>query len=168
MPRLEPNYAPKAFRLTADGYGRIPFPKDLAGQIPWLNGEGPIDAWLLVLPSGQFRLLREEDVQADPDLESIRAFIFEERPGEPSEPSSAQAADLAALPVRLLKTTLRRHGSSWRIRMPAILEIFAPGDCDRNDFIALFSHDGYWDIWYTAAFRRAALGPLPAAMRSKN
>ena len=167
MKPSDPSDAPLAFRLTADGFGRLPLPKDLARQIPWLKGDEAIDAWLFLLPPGRFRLLNEEEVLADPDLESIRAFIQGDRSEYPSEPSSAQPPDLASLPVRLLKTTLRRHGPSWRIWMPAITEIFAPAYCDRNDFIVSLAPDGYWELWFTEAFRQAALGPLPAAMRNK-
>jgi hypothetical protein len=139
----------------------------LTSQIPWLKGDAPIDAWLLLISTGRFRLLNEGHVSADPDLESIRALILGERPAQQGEPTSAQPDDLAALPVRLLKSTFRRHGSSWRISVPVMFEVFAPVNSDRNDFVALLTSDGYWEIWYTDALRLAALGPLPAAMRSR-
>ena|ERR1039458_7067579 len=168
MPSIDRSDAPVAIRLTADGYGRLPLPKNLAIQIPWLKGKEPIGAWLLLISLGRFRLLKNEEVQSDPDLAPVRDFLLGEQLGERCEPSSAEPSDLASLPVRLLRILLRPHGSSWRLSIPPIMEIFAPANCDRNDLTALFSPDGYLDIWYTEALRHAALGPLPAAMRGRN
>jgi hypothetical protein len=156
-------------RFRGDGLGRIPLPKELSSQISWLeNSIGAVQAWLYLVSDGRFRLLSTEEVEGDEILEQIRVIVLPDGAIERGEPSSAETPDMAALAGKLVPVTLRGSvRSSWRFSIPPLMDIFAPARSDTNDFVAVLSHDGYWEIWYTEAFKQAALGPLPAVLRSR-
>jgi hypothetical protein len=159
---------PGRIRFRGDGLGRIQLPKELSSQISWLQRSAEaVQAWLYLVSDGRFRLLSMEEVEGDEILEQIRAIVLPGTTIEPGDPSSAEPPDMAALPGKLLPVTLRGSGqSSWRFSIPPLMDVFAPSRSDTNDFVAVFSREGYWEIWYTEAFKQAALGPLPAFLRS--
>ena len=160
---------PDPVRFRGDGLGRIQLPKELSSQIPWLqvNAE-TVQAWLFLVSDGGFRLLSTEEVKGDEILESIRLIAGQEMATERAEPSSTETSDFVPLAGKLLSITLQRtRQSSWRFSIPPLVEIFAPPYSDQNEFVALFSQEGYWEIWYTEAFKRAALGPIPRSLRRR-
>lgn len=123
---------------------------------------------MFLVPTGGFRLLSTEDVNGDEILESIREIAGQQMTGERAEPSSTETSDLVPLAGKLLPVILQRtHQSSWRFWIPPLMEIFAPAYSDQNDFVALYSQEGYWEIWYTEAFKRAVLAPTPKSLRSR-
>lgn len=160
---------PGKIRFRGDGFGRIQLPKELSSQIPWLQkSTQAVQAWLYLISDGRFRLLSMDEVEGDEILEQIRAVVLPATTIERGEPSSAETPDMAALAGKLFHVTLRASGqSSWRFSIPPLMDVFAPSRSDTNDFVALFSFDGYWEIWYTEAFKQAALGPLPTLLRSR-
>lgn len=164
-----PSGKPDPVRFRGDGLGRIQLPKELSSQIPWLQENGDtVQAWLFLVSDGGFRLLSTEEVKGDEILESIRVNAGQEMTSERAEPSSTETSDLAPLAGKLLSITLlRTRQSSWRFSIPPLMEIFAPPYSDQNEFVALFSQEGYWEIWYKEAFKRAALGPIPRSLRSR-
>jgi hypothetical protein len=167
--KAEPLGQPNSMRFRGDGVGRIPLPKDLSSRIEWLAGTDSVPAWLLLLSEGRFRLLSASEIEEDEILRSIRVLAHPDEPVVRAEPSFAEPADVAALKGKLLAITLRPHGQShslWRFSIPDLMETSAPLRCDPNDFVAAF-REGYWEIWYTEAFKQAALGPLPALLRAR-
>lgn len=160
-----PSRKPDPIRFRGDGFGRITLPKDLCTQISWLSGEQPIDAWLLLLSDGRFGLLSKEEAEADSALDRLRVIALSGEATEKAEPSSAVSPEEAALVAKLMPITLKPRGQVWRFSIPSIMEIFAPPSSDLLDFLAIWSDDGYWEIWYTETFKRAALGPIPRSLR---
>jgi hypothetical protein len=160
---------PGKMTFRGDGLGRIQLPTDLTSQISWLQERTEsIQAWLFLVSDGGFRLLSTQEVESDEILKSIRAIIVQERTTERAEPSSTDTSDLAPLAAKLFPITLQQtRQSSWRFSVPPLMDIFAPPYSNQNDFVAVLSHEGYWEIWYTEAFKRAALGPVPASLRSR-
>jgi hypothetical protein len=157
---------PRSMKLRGDGFGRIPLPKDLCAQVPWLNGNDPIPGWLLLLSEGRFRLLSTEQVKRDDQLEILRNTALQEITPENGEPSEAEPAEIAAQTAKLFQIELRPHqSSSWRFAIPREMEIFSPPGPDSGFFVAAFSREGYWEIWYLESYKQAGLGPVPAAIR---
>jgi hypothetical protein len=159
---------PNPIRFRGDGFGRITLPKDLCTQIGWLRGEEPIDAWLLLLSDGRFGLLSKEEAEADSALDRLRAIALSGEATEKAEPSSAVPPEEAALVAKLTPITLKPRGQVWRFSIPSIMEIFAPPNSNLLDLLAIWSNDGYWELWYVEAFKRAALGPLPQPLRRRD
>jgi hypothetical protein len=141
---------------TADAYNRITLPKHFSDRISWLTGTD-VQAWLLLLASGRYRLLSDEQVQSDPQLEPVRILIVEGTPAIAAEPSHWQNLKDAAVVARLVPISLTHSKQRWRISFPRELKALAPPDCDGKAFSALLSLDGYFEIWYTDVLRRAAI-----------
>lgn len=140
---------------------RITLPKHFSDLVPWAaSTDGR--AWLLLLESGRYRLLSDEQVQGDPRLEPVRLLILEGKPIAVSEPTYARDLRDDAIVARLVPIAVAMHRKSgrWRISLPRELEAFEPPDCGQRKFSVLFSLEGYLEIWYTDVLRRAAFLPL--------
>jgi hypothetical protein len=148
----------------SDASNRIDLPKNFSACIPWIRGQEKIPAWLLLLSAGRFRLLSDEEVKNDPQLGPVRSLISEGASAitdeHTSEPTFSEEVGRAALVARLLPTEVFPHGQGWRITFPKAFRVFAPDDCDKRDFMILFSLEGYGEIWYTNVLRKAAVLPL--------
>jgi hypothetical protein len=119
-----------------------------------------VQAWLLLLAPGRYRLLSDEQVQDDPQLEPVRLLILEGKPAVVSEPTYSKDLKEEAIVARLVPIAVAQHkqNQSWRISLPReLLRAFAPPDCgDPKAFSILLSLEGYWEIWYTDVLRRTA------------
>ena len=140
---------------------RITLPKHFSAHVPWESGTDG-RAWLLLLESGRYRLLSDDQVQGDPRLEHIRLLILEGKAAVVGQPTCAKDPEDEAIVARLVPVAVALHKPSqrWRISLPRELEAFEPPDCDPKKFSVLFSLEGYFEIWYTDLLRRAALLPL--------
>jgi len=141
---------------------RITLPKHVSDQIPWMTGTN-VQAWLLILPPGRYRLLSDEQVQNCPQLEPVRLLILEGKPPVVCEPTYTKDLKDEAMVARLVPIAVAQHKQSqrWRISFPReLLKEFAPTDCgDPKAFSVLLSLEGYWEIWYTDVLRRALAPP---------
>ena len=147
--------------VTADTDHRINL-QQLSDHMPWLSGTQTLDAWLLLVELGQYRLLQDDQVQNDPLLAPVRLLILEGRFGEPVS-SHAEQQSRTALVARLVPTTIKppdRGGAGWRLLFPRALDVFAPADCDKSAFSILFTLEGFWEIWYTDVLRKVGVFPL--------
>jgi hypothetical protein len=147
--------------LTIDVNNRIVLPKHMTDRIGWLGGSGPAKAWLLLISAGRYRLLSDEAVQADPRLEPLRFLIVEGKPEILEEPTYAKEPNTAALVARLVPISITPPKPAWRFSKPKFMEIFAPTDCDPNDFTVFLSVEGYWEIWHTDKLQSAVSVPFP-------
>jgi hypothetical protein len=140
---------------------RITLPKHFSHLVPW-SASTDGQAWLLLLESGRYRLLSDEQVQADPRLEPVRLLILEGKPTVLSEPTHTKDLKGDAIVARLVPIAVALHKKSqrWRISLPKELGAFEPPDCGPGKFSVLFSLEGYLEIWYTDVLRRAASVPL--------
>jgi hypothetical protein len=151
-----------AATVTVIADDRITLPTHLAGRLPWLSGNESIEGWLLLVAEGRYRLLSNQQVQSDPQLEAIHAHVTGKKSLAGDEPTSAQEATKAAMVVRLIPIKVNPHGSGWRISTPKLFRAFAPPGCSAKDFTVFGALDGYLEIWYTDVLRKAASVPLPA------
>lgn len=156
-----PNEPLVPVHTSLDPDKRITLPKHVSDRIPWMAGTS-VQAWLLLLAPGRYRLLSDEQVQDNPQLESVRLLILEGTVAVVTDPTYAEDLRDAAIVARLVPIAVALHKQSqgWRISWPKELKAFVPPDCDPKAFSVLFSLDGYWEIWYTDVLRRAAI-PLP-------
>jgi len=143
--------------ITADISNRITLPKNFSDRIPWMRGTESLQAWLWLVTLGRYRLLSDEQVQSDPQLEPVRSLILEGKSTAAAEPTHAEEPSRAAIVARLAPTAISPPGPGWRISLPKLFDMFVPPDCDQKAFTILFSLEGYWEIWYTDILRRAAL-----------
>jgi hypothetical protein len=148
------------FRLIADGFDRLALPKQLSSRIPWLSGDQPLKAWLVLISAGRYRLLSDDQVGENPHFESLRSLIMGTSAGGASDPAIAQEDARSALTARLLSVVVSPPKPAWRVSLPKAIKIFEPPNCDTNDFTILLAADGHWEIWYTDVLRAAAFLPL--------
>ena len=149
------------FHTTADTSNRITLPRHFSEKITWLQGKEPLRGWLLLVDLGRFRLLSDQQVQNDPQLEPVRFLILEGKPPEELEPTTrAEKMERAAFIARLQPATLTPPPPGWRLAFPRTFDIFRPADCDERTFSVFLSLEGFWEIWHTDVLRRAGTLPL--------
>lgn len=152
-------YDPVVAHLRSDAANRITLPKHFSDRAPF-QGTKSFEAWLLLLSPGRYRLLTDEQVQSDLQLDSVRSLVLEGKSPAPTEPTLAEEPARAAIVARLLPTAISPQGPNWRISFPKAFDPFVPPECDPKEFSILLSLEGYWEIWYRDMLRRAVLLPL--------
>jgi len=150
----------------ADASNRIALPKHLSDRVSWIRGTESLQAWILLLTLGRYRLLSDGQVQSDPQLEPVRSLILEGTPAGASEPTHAEEPRCAAIVARLVPTLIAPPGPGWRISFPKAFDVFVPAGCDRKAFSILLSLEGYLELWYTDVLRKAAVLPLDSEQSS--
>ncbi len=147
---------------TADVSNRIVVPKDISDRASWMRGTQALSAWILLVEPGRFRLLSDDEVESDPQLEPIRSLLSQGAAAVVNEPTRSEKLHLAAKVVRLAPVSIAHSKSGWRVPFPRAFDKFAPFDCDRKAFSILFSLEGYLELWYTDVLRKAVSLPLDA------
>ena len=107
---------------------------------------------MFVLEPGRNRLLSDENVQNDPQLEPVR--LLQEQTVAPSRPSQAKPLRDAAIIAQLISVTIDLHRGSWRILIPEEMAALAPPDVNPRD-LSILMPEGYIEIWYRDVLRRA-------------
>jgi hypothetical protein len=145
---------------TADASNRILVPKNFSDRVSWMQGTQTLEGWILLIEPGRFRLLSDEEVTRDPQLEPIRSLALEGKSAVGNEPTRAEELKLAAMVARLVPISIAHSALGWRVAFPKVFNKFAPSECNRKAFSILFSLEGYLEIWYTDVLRRAVSLPL--------
>lgn len=136
---------------------RINLPMRFCKRLEWLVGE-KVDAWLYLIEPGRYRLLSDQDVENDPQLEAIRARILHEGTPARSRPSQAKPIRAAADIARLVAITIDHHKGSWRLPWGEEFALFAPANCSPRN-ISVLMPQGHLEIWYTEVLRKALESP---------
>jgi len=152
MPRHSPSAKVAKIKVTPDN--RMTLPKPFCDALPWLVGKSETDAWLYLVEPGRYRLLSDEDIENDPDLQPVRAAMLQEKPDVRALPSHATEMRDAAMPIRLVPITIELHKGSYRTPYVEELAVLAPRYCDPRD-LSILMPEGYLEIWYTDALLRA-------------
>jgi len=153
-----PNDALVPAHMSVSIDNRITITKPFSDRLAWITGT-EVQAWLFLLEPGRYRLLSDEDVQNDPQLEPVRVLILQEKPVVATEASYAENSRDAAIVARLIPITIRFHKGSWRIPFAEERRALAPPDCNPRAISFLFSPEGFVEIWYTDVLRRALTPP---------
>jgi hypothetical protein len=139
---------------TADFANRIALTKDFADFLQ-LDARETGTLWLYLVQPGRFRILFEDQVNADSQLESIRALLVQGRAFDAKEASEAESLARAAMVVKLLPASISPPPPRWRISFPKGFDPFVPKECDPKAFSILLSPEGYVEVWYTDVLRKA-------------
>jgi TIR domain-containing protein len=150
------NLVPVSVRLDASN--RLFIPKVFSDRIGWLYGNEPKDGWLLLLRSGRFRLLSDEQVKSNHFLASIREWILGGKPFD-SVSISADADEFAVLPLQLLPVRIVLGHSGWRVTIPRVLSILVE-EKDAKDVVIILA-GGFIEFWFKEALRNAMAGSQP-------
>lgn len=148
---------PLAVHLQVPLDSRVTLPKSFCQRLEWIVGK-EVEAWLYLVEPGRYRLLSDQDAEADPQLEAIRARILQESPVMRGQPSHAKQTRDAADIARLIPITIDSHKGSWRIPFGEELASLAPTDCNPRT-LSMLMPDGYLEIWYTDVLRKALDAP---------
>jgi len=136
---------------------RVTLPKQFCDRFAWITGK-EIQAWLFLPQLGRYRLLSDDDVENDPQLEPLRLLILQEKPAAPTQPSHAKEIGDAAAVARLIPITIDLHKGSWRILFAEEWAALAPPDTNPRA-LSILIPEGYMEIWYTDVLRRALAPP---------
>lgn len=137
---------------------RVSIPKHFSDRLEWIKG-AEVQAWLLLIEPGRYRLLSEEDVQSDPQLDPIRLLIIQEKQTTTTPASYAERSSDAAIVARLFPITIKLHTGSWRLPFAEEWRALAPPDSSPRSISFLFTPEGFLEIWYTDVLRRALTPP---------
>jgi hypothetical protein len=140
--------------VTFDPDGnRLQLPKHLSDRLVWLTGSETIAAWIWAVSPGRYRLLSDEQVQLESNLDILRSIIVTQQLTPSAGPTVAKNNNEAAVVATLIPTQLKFQRSYWRLSFPDVLEEFIPLGCDEKKLSFLVSIEGYLEIWYTHTLR---------------
>jgi hypothetical protein len=130
-------------------------PEGIAKHLAWLKGDQTIDAWLLLIKPGRYRLLSAGDVGKSDSLHELAERINNPENDDASrEPFEAESDEVAALVLRLIPTHLSPKGPGWRLTLPRNSPLL--GNLDDGVRVTLLFSEGYLELWM-ADFRDKAL-----------
>src|ERR1019366_4396129 len=113
---------------TTENASRIALPKHAPDHIPWLRGSEAVHVWLWLVTPGRYRLLTDEQVQGDPQLEPIRARVLQGISATATEVTRAEEPTRAVSVARLSPTTIApppsASGPGWRVAFPRSFDPF--------------------------------------------
>ncbi len=142
--------------VTLDPEGRrIAIPKQFADRILPNTTAGTANFWLWFVSPGQYRLLSDDQVGSDPQLESLRSIMDEEWSKPSAAATYAQPPEMTAMVARLVRVEIATSKSCRRLSLPIEFAPFVPADCEKRALTVVLSPEGFLEIWYTDALRRA-------------
>lgn len=144
--------------LAVDESYRVTIPQRFAKKVGWITGDRAIDAWMLVGSRVRVKLLSQAEVDTDP-----RIRYLQDRIAEASLPNESlvefQEDSLAVLPMRILRTEIRRRGRGWRLALPTAIAVMMRVQPAESDIAALFLSD-HVEFWTIEAYSAACSKPL--------
>lgn len=141
---------------TADG-NRLDLPRQFTDFLDWLKWTPNVvetDAWLLVVDSGRYRLVSDEQVSNDEKLAPIRLLLLEGPSENRADINFARTSPDSAQVACLIPIKVGPHKEEWRISWLVDLDALAPDDCDPDALSIMVSLEGYCEIWYTDLLRK--------------
>jgi hypothetical protein len=132
---------------------RISIPKHFSERFEWIKGT-EIEAWLFLIEPGRHRLLSDEDVQNDAQLDPIRLLIIHEHMRTGTAASYSERSNHAAVAATLFPTTMKLHTGGWRIPLADEWKALAPLDVNPRAISFLLAPEGYLELWFTDVLRR--------------
>ena len=139
---------------------RVNIGQDLVKSLPWIVGSETIEAWVLTLEAGRYRVI--------PNSEFPKSAVFAQilnamTPTSSGNPETALDPYLAVLPSRLVPVTISPPGSLWRLNLSNVPLIDATGE-EIKALITLLS-EGYLELWSPLRFAQAQNIPLHQLLR---
>jgi hypothetical protein len=150
----------KVSYAVIDERGRAILPVAFARQISWLGGAEPVDAWLLTIEPGRYRILSRQQVTEDEKLSRLTEPAIEQ-PGEACEPFESEPAERLVLQARLLPILFDPPPPAWRVTLS---NVPPPGSISKSDRVCVWFPEGYPEIWSTARLATAFAAPLESLL----
>jgi hypothetical protein len=136
---------------------RINLSQDLVKQVAWLKGKVGIDAWVLTLGPGRYRIIPHSQLEQNGEFKRVVERITSMQAGAPGEPFEPDSPESAALPSRLLQVTIS-PGASWRLNLSGVPLFDATGE-EIKVLVQVLS-DGYIELWSALRFAQAQTAPI--------
>jgi hypothetical protein len=124
-----------------------------------MTGVHALDGWLLVGSADRCRILSNNELDSDPELQKLQANITNEINTSSDSVLDFRAASLVALPLRLVPLEIKRYGPRWRFVIPQIVAVAMKIHPTESDVAALFL-DGHIELWTIEMLRAAFDHPL--------
>jgi hypothetical protein len=124
-----------------------------------MTGVHALDGWLLVWSADRCRILSNNELDSDPELQKLQANITNEINTSSDSVLDFRAASLVALPLRLVPLEIKRYGPRWRFVIPQIVAVAMKIHPTESDVAALFL-DGHIELWTIEMLRAAFDHPL--------
>jgi hypothetical protein len=144
--------------LAVDESYRVTIPQQFAKKTGWITGDQAIDAWLLVGSRDRVKLLSQAEVDTDAHVRDLRNRI-----AEASLPNESliefQEESLAVLPMRILRTEIRRRGRGRRLTLPMEVAVMMQVQPAGSKIAALFLSN-HIEFWTVEAYSAACSKPL--------
>lgn len=141
---------------------RITIGQHIVRELPWLTGAKGIEAWVLTLEPGRYRLIPSSDFETNQELKEIRERLLAVQAESLETVLEADSPDLAVLPSRLLPVTIS-PGSSWRLNLSSVPLLDATGK--EIELIILILRHGYMELWSALRFAEAQNTSLERYLR---
>jgi hypothetical protein len=138
---------------------RIKIPKSLLPLASWITGDQPVSAWLLVGSPGRCRLLSATEVDANPNLSSLRDRIATELNTPSNNALEFRDKTSVALAVRLVPVRITPPDPGWRLALPGLIAAIMQIRPGESEIAALFVH-GHIELWTIETLRAAVTTPL--------
>jgi hypothetical protein len=139
--------------------GRIGIPAHFAAATGWIQGAEDIEAFLVMLTLGRYRLISATEAREDQDLAVLKDRIESSSRDANGSALDFQEDSIATLAFRLINTNLSPSGAEWRLTLPPlvtqILRIHPKRGC-----ALLFMAGRYIEVWDTEVYRSSFKKPL--------
>ena len=143
------NAPPHPVAVQVDKAGRVRLHDVYAEQLAWLQGKDAVDAWMLVVEVGRYRLLSDKQVDESARLRAVAESVSRPQPPDPEiEPFQAEDSSSAALGARILRVRLSPRGPGWRLTLPKDpVGLFGRPAKNTDGIVYLLFSDGYLEFW---------------------
>jgi hypothetical protein len=137
---------------------RVTVGQDLVKEVPWLTGSDSIEAWILTLEPGRYRIIPKSDFETNRELKEIVERFTAIQLGTLETALEADSRELAVLPSRLLPVIISPPPPSWRLKLSSVPLFDATGE-EIKKFI-LMPRRGYVELWSARRFAHAQGTPI--------
>jgi hypothetical protein len=139
--------------------GRIGIPGHFATATGWIQGTEDIEAFLVMLTLGRYRLVSATEASEDSDFAALKDRIESSSRDVNSSALDFQEDSIATLGVRLIKTNLSPSGTEWRLTLPAVVTQILRTHPKRGSALLLMA-GRYIEVWDTEVYRASFNTPL--------
>jgi hypothetical protein len=140
--------------VRVDESNRIVLPPQFTARVDWIAGEQALDGWLLVGSADRCRILSNEELGSDSELQKLQARITDEINAPIESLLDFREVEATALPLRLAPIEIKRHSTRWRLVIPQVVAVAMKIQPAQSDLVTLFL-DGHIELWTVDTLRTA-------------
>ncbi|PYP93335.1 MAG: hypothetical protein DMG65_01495 [Candidatus Angelobacter sp. Gp1-AA117] len=147
---------------SAVASGRITIGQDLVRELSWLTGSGHIEARILTLEPGRYRIIPNSAFETNEELKEILER-FSTLSSTFQTVLETDSPEFAVLPSRLLQVSISPPPSSWRLNLSSIPLLDATGEEIQR--VILVVRKDCIEMWSALRFAHAQSVPLERLLR---